>query len=71
MLHALHHLMNQRVDVVTAGTLCHGVLREVTEEGVTLWTQRGWLTITHDRIDEIRPAQPLPNLSRRKTRAKK
>ncbi|HKL24673.1 MAG TPA: hypothetical protein VJ910_00425 [Desulfuromonadales bacterium] len=56
MPHALSHLMHREVAVDAAEMTLTGILREVTEEHVVLWTAKGWRSIPHDRIKGVRPA---------------
>jgi hypothetical protein len=61
MPHALHKLMGKPVVVDASGTTYSGILREVTERDLVLWTPDGWCTITHDRVNGVRPApEPAP-----------
>jgi hypothetical protein len=57
MQHALNHLMYREVDVDAVSGVVTGVLREVTDRHVTLWTRRGWVSIAHERIKGVRPAR--------------
>lgn len=58
MKHALHELMHQKVDVDASSTTYTGVLKEITDREVTLWTEDGWLSVPHDRIKGVRIARP-------------
>jgi hypothetical protein len=60
MQHALNHLMHREVDVDAVNAVVTGVLREVTDRHVTLWTERGWVSIGHERIKAVRPARKTP-----------
>jgi len=66
MVHALNSLMNQPVEVDASGTLYHGVLRGITEEAVVLWSDEGWCSIPHERVNAVRPDRPKPTLARRR-----
>ncbi len=54
MPHALSRLMSQEVEVAAADVTVRGILREITEQHVTLWTQNGWVSVPHDRIKGVR-----------------
>ena len=54
MPHALSRLMGQEVDVDAVDVTVSGILREITEQHVTLWTHNGWVSIPHDRIRGVR-----------------
>ncbi len=57
MPHALSRLMGQEVDVDAVDVTVSGILREITEQNVTLWTHNGWVSIPHDRIRDVRAAR--------------
>ena len=63
MPHALNKLMGKPVEVDACGTTYSGVLREITEQAVVLWTPEGWQTISHDRINGVHLAVKPPPLS--------
>lgn len=54
MPHALSRLMGKEVGVAAADVTVRGVLREITEQEVTLWTHDGWVSVPHDRIKGVR-----------------
>lgn len=60
MRHALHDLMGSEVDVDAAEATYTGVLREVTEETVTLWSTSGWVSIPQNQVKGVRPARKRP-----------
>ncbi len=59
MRHALQELMDKEVDVAASGTIFTGILREITEQDVVLWTDRGWQSIPHNRINSVRAAKKV------------
>jgi hypothetical protein len=57
MKEPLHKLIGRRVEVQTGDLLYRGVLREVTEESVSLMGATGWLEVPMGRVVDIRPAE--------------
>jgi len=62
----LEKLVNCEVEVIASGVTYRGVLKEVSEEGVQLQMETGWMTISMDQVNVIRRPGELPGPDERK-----
>ncbi len=56
----LENLVNQTVEVIAGKMRYTGVLKEVSEREVQLQMESGWMTITMDKVNDIRRAGAVP-----------